>query len=110
MTTGKARNVEFKRKLWSEPGECRWCRCPLKFEHATVDHVWPLGLGGEHALANMVIACYRCNQERNQLQILAVMKRKASKGVKRYSKIAARMEKEMAHLIDKWGPLFQKKE
>lgn len=51
---------------------CHWCRCatvrvpsfhsgPLKDNHATVDHIIPRYAGGTDDLNNLVLACNRCN-------------------------------------------------
>lgn len=31
---------------------------------ATLEHVWPQGQGGSNALANLAVACSRCNREK----------------------------------------------
>lgn len=43
---------------------CHWCgvKCPKKYH---VDHYVPLSKGGAHAVANLVIACPRCNLTKN---------------------------------------------
>ncbi len=34
---------------------------------ATVEHIYPLRLGGLHCLSNVAIICHACNQARNRL-------------------------------------------
>lgn len=43
---------------------CHWCgiKCPKKYH---VDHYEPLSKGGKHAVANLVIACPKCNLKKN---------------------------------------------
>lgn len=43
---------------------CYWCgvKCPKKYH---VDHYQPLSKGGAHAVANLVIACPKCNLTKN---------------------------------------------
>ncbi len=43
---------------------CHWCRKPLLFNEATVDHEPPRCCGGTDQTA--VLACYECNQKRNR--------------------------------------------
>lgn len=43
--------------------------CGVRFtadgpDHRTVDHRVPTSRGGSHALANLVFACYACNQRK----------------------------------------------
>lgn len=42
------------------PKVCHWCsvKCPKKYH---VDHYQPLSKGGAHTVANLVIACPKCN-------------------------------------------------
>lgn len=41
--------------------ECHYCRTDLDLEDVTLDHVWPVSLGGGNGLRNLVLACRRCN-------------------------------------------------
>jgi len=41
---------------------CVYCADPLALEDATLDHVYPLARGGNHAPGNVVTACARCNR------------------------------------------------
>lgn len=34
---------------------------------ATIDHILPVSKGGTHALVNLVICCYPCNQEKDNM-------------------------------------------
>lgn len=56
-------------------GKCWWCKCDViagiqnsDFQHqpnqATRDHIVPRSRGGTNALANLVLACRACNEER----------------------------------------------
>jgi len=57
---------EFKdRKFASgKPQRCWMCRCFLNREGATVDHLVPRSVGGTNGIANMRLACHKCNQLR----------------------------------------------
>ncbi|MCC6931568.1 MAG: HNH endonuclease [Gemmatimonadaceae bacterium] len=41
---------------------CVYCADRLALEAATLDHVYPLARGGNHAPGNVVTACARCNR------------------------------------------------
>ncbi|PHX96033.1 MAG: hypothetical protein CK531_08735 [Gemmatimonadetes bacterium] len=41
---------------------CVYCSTSLGLDHATLDHVYPLSRGGDHAPGNLVAACQACNQ------------------------------------------------
>lgn len=50
-----------------EPSHCYLCDIPLMSEGLsmrTIEHVWPLSLGGETVEENLVVACYDCNSKR----------------------------------------------
>lgn len=68
------------RKNWAKSGDkerlCeaqnhRCCYCGLRMvagdhdSYPTLEHVTPLSSGGADELANIVIACRGCNEERN---------------------------------------------
>jgi 5-methylcytosine-specific restriction endonuclease McrA len=44
--------------------QCCFCRRPLSFESATIEHRIPLSKGGAWALENLTLSCRDCNQER----------------------------------------------
>lgn len=48
----------------STPKVCYWCDKPCADKYH-VDHYEPLVRGGRHAIANLVIACPKCNLEKN---------------------------------------------
>jgi 5-methylcytosine-specific restriction endonuclease McrA len=63
----------------AQGGLCWWCKRPMRErtklerrlnvnldDHATVDHVLALSLGGTNDRANCVAACNKCNQERSE--------------------------------------------
>ena len=56
---------------------CHWCGCevvkgeydvPSASNTATSDHVVSHAEGGSNSMGNLVLACYRCNQERGKEQ------------------------------------------
>jgi 5-methylcytosine-specific restriction endonuclease McrA len=69
----RSKNTRLERRLWEEvhnrslslPVPCHWCRCPIRFEQATVDHVRPKSEGGADDLTNVVVSCADCNQLRD---------------------------------------------
>jgi len=45
---------------------CHWCGCRVRSERkkgnrATLDHVYPVSLGGTHTADNFVLSCPGCN-------------------------------------------------
>lgn len=59
-----------KRKLFRgyERVPCLWCKKPVSFWDATVDHIQSLSRGGSNNISNLVISCEKCNQERNEIE------------------------------------------
>jgi 5-methylcytosine-specific restriction endonuclease McrA len=52
-----------KRATFRDCGRrCVYCGTSLGLEDATLDHVFPLSKGGNHAAGNLVAACSGCNQ------------------------------------------------
>lgn len=45
---------------------CAHCGCQLEPDTATIDHVWPIGMGGPAVWENEVAACEPCNKERSR--------------------------------------------
>ena len=56
---------DLRRLIESSPC-CRWCRLPVGFD-LQLDHLHPIGRGGQFALYNLCIACGRCNRLRGML-------------------------------------------
>jgi len=52
---------------------CRWCRLPVGFQDMQIDHLDPLGRGGQHQLHNLAVACSRCNLLRGQMSQAATL-------------------------------------
>lgn len=46
---------------------CHYCGKHLVWEEMTIDHKHPLGLGGNHKLSNLVIACHECNAAKGMI-------------------------------------------
>jgi len=73
-------NQTIKRKvLWANNrGQCHYCRKNLTFEKSTFDHVIPQSAGGSNGLHNYVIACRKCNsnkQSENYITFVSQEKR-----------------------------------
>jgi hypothetical protein len=114
----KTKNTEHKRRIWRKlyglpqgfgksKGNCYWCKDPLSFEVATVDHVVPLGLNGRHHETNMVISCYDCNIDRCSLQNLAlsvVLWEKS--GDSKYEKSIRRLSQRYWDVLSEWKEMF----
>lgn len=54
-------------------GACIHCKSPLTIgadgtpiSAATIEHIWPQRHGGDNALANLALACGRCNRGKGQ--------------------------------------------
>jgi 5-methylcytosine-specific restriction endonuclease McrA len=58
-----------ERLLSAQNWLCFWCSRRLNWAQKdirpTLDHVIPQSEGGSHEAENLVVACYRCNSERN---------------------------------------------
>lgn len=52
---------------WRENGCCFYCDAELTFREATMDHIIPKSRGGALEIGNIVIACYDCNYERQNM-------------------------------------------
>lgn len=54
-----------KNQLIREFGlRCWWCGCELPEEKLTLDHLMPRSRGGSHALENLRLAGFPCNNSR----------------------------------------------
>lgn len=71
IVVGRRRsNVVEKAIMEEEPPYCFWC--DIKFDkspHAsqTIEHIWPLSLGGETISENLLLACANCNSKRSDM-------------------------------------------
>lgn len=55
----------IKRQRYDEQyGKCYFCKIPMAFEDATLDHLLPLCRGGADAAYNMAAVCLTCNGEK----------------------------------------------
>jgi 5-methylcytosine-specific restriction endonuclease McrA len=63
-----------RRRLLQRDGNlCHWCKFPMSFRHAlktcsnfaTLEHLVRRRDGGTNDLSNLVLACRKCNHERN---------------------------------------------
>ena len=57
--------ASLRARLWRIRDHiCVHCRCELSWDNATTDHVVPRSKGGRNNLANLELACFRCNNRR----------------------------------------------
>lgn len=71
---GKRRKVRSEILIEKYGLTCFWCQCVLKnlpitldrdcSDHITIEHLQPVSLGGGHDIANLRLACFRCNNAR----------------------------------------------
>jgi 5-methylcytosine-specific restriction endonuclease McrA len=50
--------------FWRDKGKCHLCRKKVKREDASMDHLVPVSLGGEHTRANVALAHLSCNSRK----------------------------------------------
>ena len=63
---GSRTHRRIKNLIFKHPIDlCFWCKKPLKYKIATLDHVKELCIGGDYRRENLVIACRKCNSERS---------------------------------------------
>lgn len=60
------RSVKFNRKnVWlRDKGTCQYCCCKVSIRTFTFDHVIPQAQGGTTCWENIVVACSKCNQKK----------------------------------------------
>ena len=46
---------------------CFYCKNVISYKNMTIDHVIPLFRGGSNTMCNKVLACSRCNHEKDSL-------------------------------------------
>lgn len=64
-TRRKTTSERTKERLTERDGDyCHYCNIPLNRKNRTVDHKFPRSKGGKHSIANLVLACHRCNQSK----------------------------------------------
>lgn len=57
---------DWKKKVEQYENTCIYCgRKPKAGERISIDHFVPLSRGGSHSLDNLVPACTRCNNSKN---------------------------------------------
>lgn len=77
---------------------CAYCGKPLSVRSATIEHLIPIKMGGPDIPANMLLACYRCNQAAGSLspvnKVAALQKRyRKEKGMNKYGVDAKELDK-----------------
>ena len=62
----------MRKMLFERDGACcAYCKVPLSLKTATIDHVIPVSKGGSRwSLANMVLACHACNNEKGDRDLM----------------------------------------
>jgi 5-methylcytosine-specific restriction endonuclease McrA len=63
----KGDNVTLKTLFNIYKGTCQFCLKPIPFSHATKDHLYPKSKGGTNHDFNMVLACRKCNSEKDNI-------------------------------------------
>lgn len=60
-------------KKYKGPLNCKYCKNPVSRHmldgddlKATIDHIIPLAKGGKSSYNNLVLSCFRCNQNRSE--------------------------------------------
>ena len=56
-----------KKSLLRRDPHCTYCRCPLTYETATIEHVVPWSQGGSNKLTNLALACWEHNHARGSI-------------------------------------------
>ena len=59
---GQARDIVRQNLLNHQQGKCAYCLKIMLQNEITNDHVVPRSKGGTKSLANIVLACFDCNQ------------------------------------------------
>lgn len=67
-------NFSTKTKLWNKQNKkCNNCGNELNLEEdyygSYIDHIIPLGIGGEDKIENMQLLCFQCNSNKNSKDI-----------------------------------------
>lgn len=66
-TRTRRRIQEFRLKLLSENGRCKWCGQIVSPEESSIDHIVPKSKGGTNRRDNLALAHKRCNQLKSDL-------------------------------------------
>lgn len=67
---------ELKRKLFQASPHCTYCHTRLEVWEGTLDHVIPRAKGGGNGPDNLVLACFPCNQAKQDMLPLNFFVRK----------------------------------
>lgn len=60
-------NVSLKALYNIYKGTCQYCLCHIPMVHATKDHVYPKSRGGSNDDFNLVLACRKCNNDKDNI-------------------------------------------
>jgi 5-methylcytosine-specific restriction protein A len=59
-------NSQFKKRVPEVLHSCHYCKLYFLTQDLTVEHLIPLSFGGTNDLANLVLACETCNQNKGK--------------------------------------------
>lgn len=60
-------NVSLKTLYSLYKGTCQYCLCHIPMSQATKDHVYPKSKGGTNDDFNLVLACRKCNNDKDSI-------------------------------------------
>ena len=61
----KGENITLKNLYKAYKGTCQYCLNPIPLSQATKDHLYPKSKGGTDHVFNLVLACRKCNSEKD---------------------------------------------
>ncbi len=61
-------NPKRRERLDADP-HCHYCRIPLDDDNSSLDHVVPRSRGGAHRPENLVLACRRCQDVKQDIPL-----------------------------------------
>jgi len=70
--------LRMKRKL-KRARVCCYCGCQLNDKNKTIDHVKPLGDGGNDLPDNLVVCCRECNHAKDDMSLVEFQRIKFEK-------------------------------
>lgn len=58
----------------NKKSKCIYCGCNLDEKNATTDHIIPISEGGNNSQVNLIVCCFKCNNERGNLNFYDYLK------------------------------------